>query len=83
MGNLELTSTLKALTGQRARLQAELTKLDKAITVLRDLSSTRPGMNGRARKQVKRTLSAAARRKIAAAQRLRWAKVRQAKAAKN
>lgn len=83
MGNLELTGTLKALTGQRAKLQGELAKLDKAIAVLRELSSARPGLNGRAKRQGKRTLSAAARRKIAAAQRLRWAKVRQAKAAKN
>jgi hypothetical protein len=62
------------LKGQRAEVQQELTKLDKAIAVLSELAGTNstPNHNGN-----RRTMSAAARRKIAKAQKLRWAKVRQ------
>ena len=73
MGNLELAGTVKMLQGQRAQVQKELTKLDKAIAVLRELSGTNsaPTQNGK-----RRTMSAAARRKIGKAQKARWAKVR-------
>lgn len=79
MGNLELASTVKMLQGQRAQVQKELVKLDKAIAVLRELNGTiaTPSPKGK-----KRTLSAAARRKIGKAQKARWAKVRQAQKAK-
>jgi hypothetical protein len=77
MGNLELAGTLKTLQGERAETQKKLTKLDKAIAVLRELNGTNstPSPNGR-----KRTLSAAARRKIAKAQRARWAKLKEKRA---
>jgi hypothetical protein len=73
MGTLELTGTVKMLEGERAKAQKELAKLDRAIAVLRELSGTNsaPSTNGK-----RRTLSAAARRKIAKAQKARWAKVR-------
>jgi hypothetical protein len=79
MGNLELASTVKMLQGQRAQTQKELAKLDKAIAVLRELAGTNstPSQNGK-----RHTMSAAARRKIAKAQKARWAKVRQAQKAK-
>ena len=79
MGNLELAGTVKMLQGQRAQVQKELTKLDKAIAVLRELSGTNstPSPNGK-----RHTMSAAARSKIAKAQKARWAKVRQAQKAK-
>jgi len=79
MGNIELAGTVKMLQGQRVQVQKELAKLDKAIAVLRDLSGTNstPTQNGK-----RRTLSAAARRKIAKAQKARWAKVKQQRAAK-
>jgi hypothetical protein len=79
MGNLELSSTVKMLEGQRAQTQKELAKLDKAIAVLRELNGTdsTPSQDGK-----KHTLSAAARRKIGEAQKARWAKVRQAQKAK-
>ena len=80
MSNIELGGTLKVLRGERANVQSELAKLDKAITVLEDL--TRVGSvttNGRGHK---RTLSVAARNKIAKAQKLRWAKVRRERTAK-
>jgi hypothetical protein len=80
MTSIELSGTLKALKGQRANVQSELAKLDKAITVLQDLTTTSTiTTNGLGRK---RTLSVAARNKIAKAQRARWAKVRREKAAK-
>jgi hypothetical protein len=64
MANLELASTVKMLEGQRVQVQKELVKLDKAIAVLRELNGTStPSPNGK-----KRTLSAAARRKIGKAQ---------------
>ena len=40
MGNLELAGTVKMLQGQRAQVQKELAKLDKAIAVLRELNGT-------------------------------------------
>ena len=79
MANLELAGTVKMLQGHRAEVQKELAKLDKAIAVLRELSGTTstPSPNGK-----KHTMSAAARRNIAKAQKARWAKVRQAQKAK-
>ena len=80
MASFELANTVKALIGERARVQKELSKLDKAITVLGELSVTNTiTSNGRGHK---RTLSVAARNKIAKAQKLRWAKVRREQRAK-
>jgi hypothetical protein len=80
MGNLDLTATIKMLQSQRAQAQKEVAKLDKVIAVLGELSGTEltPSTNGK-----KRTISLAARRKMAAAQKARWAKVRQAQKAKS
>jgi len=55
----------------RARTARELEQLDRAIAALDGLG-TRKGMRFAGRKR--RTMSAAARRRIAAAQRARWAK---------
>ena len=75
MASIDLGGILKALKGERARMHQDIAKLDKAITVLEGLSETNAtSPNGHV---VKRTLSAAARRKIGKAQKLRWAKVRQ------
>jgi hypothetical protein len=54
-------------------------KLDKAIAVLRELSGTNstPSPNGK-----RRTLTTAARKKIAKAQKARWAKFRKERAIK-
>ncbi len=60
-----------------AQLKTERAKLDKAITALSGVVRAQSGGGG----SRKRTLSVAARRKIAAAQRARWAKVRAKKAA--
>jgi hypothetical protein len=73
MASLDLTGTLKTLQGERARILQEVTKLDKAIDVIRELGGEAEAPNGFPKK---RTMSAAGRRKIAKAQKLRWAKVR-------
>ena len=75
MASIDLGGTVKALKGERVRVMGELAKLDKAITVLEGLFRTSaPTTNGHGRKH---TLSAAARRKIGKAQKLRWAKLKQ------
>ena len=75
MASIDLGGTVKVLKGERVRVVGELAKLDKAITVLEGLSRTSATTpNGHAGK---RTLSAAARRKIGKAQKLRWAKLKQ------
>jgi hypothetical protein len=75
MASIDLGGTVKALKGERARVHQDLAKLDKAITVLEGLFGTdTTSLNGHAGR---RTLSAAARRKIGKAQKLRWAKLKQ------
>jgi hypothetical protein len=66
-----LSNAIKNLRSERDRLASKLEKLDKAISVLGNLDSGR-GI-GRATTR-RRRLSAAARNRIARAQRLRWAK---------
>jgi hypothetical protein len=80
MASIDLGGTVKALKGERVRVMGELAKLDKAITVLEGLSQTSATTPNR--HAGKHTLSAAARRKIGKAQKLRWAKVKQQRAVK-
>jgi hypothetical protein len=80
MASIELGGTVKALKVERAKVQSELSKLDKAISVLEELSGTSAVTSNGNRH--KRTLSAAARNKIAKAQKVRWAKLRRERAAK-
>jgi hypothetical protein len=88
MSSIELEGTLKALKEERA-------KLDKAITVLEELTGTNTvTSNGQVRQlpapmdsptgrvSKRRKMSKEGREKIAKAQKLRWAKVRQAQKAK-
>jgi hypothetical protein len=70
MSNLKgLVSLVSQLRKERANLVNDLGHVDAALLVLGNL-------NGATHAEPRRTLSASARRKIAAAQRLRWAKVR-------
>ena len=62
------------LSGIIKQLEDERSRIDRAIEALRGVNSPRES-SGRP----KRTLSAAARRRIAAAQRARWAKIRAGK----
>lgn len=60
-----------------AQLKAERSKLDRAIAALSDVVGGKAGGGG----GVKRILSAAARKRIADAQRARWAKFKAKRAA--
>ena len=77
MANLRgLESVVSQLRVERTSLLDQLRHVDAALSVLGKLN------NGRSyTKPRRRRLSVAARRKIAAAQRARWAKVRQMKKA--
>jgi hypothetical protein len=70
-----IADTVKELEQERSRLAGEVRKLDKAIAVLRKLGGSPFGAQKTAKKR--RPMSAAARRKIGAAQRARWAKWKQ------
>ncbi len=71
--------TIKQLVAQletrKAKAAAEIAKLNEAIGALRQLG----GRGAAAAPRKHRKMSAAARRRIAAAQRARWAKYRAAK----
>jgi len=70
---VNLSSLLTNLRKERVRSAREVQRLDKAIAVLRKLVGRKRAGKMRGPKP-RRTLSAAARRRIAAAQRARWAK---------
>ena len=76
---LNLSKVVGQLTQEREQTQAKLVQLDTALEVLRAVGTSRPGANGRRRRSVKRrSMSAAAKKRVAAAQRARWAKWRAA-----
>jgi hypothetical protein len=68
-----LTNALQELREERKQAQAHVEKLDQAISVIESL-----GGSGTFRKtnQPKRIISAASRRKMAQAQKARWAKAK-------
>jgi hypothetical protein len=75
MANLE--KAVLALVAEQRSLQGKLSRVEAAISALREVSH-----NGRAGAvRPKRILSLAARRRIAAAQRARWAKYKAQKKA--
>jgi hypothetical protein len=67
-----IAETVKALAQERSRMAGHVRRLDDAISVLRKLNGGSLSVVGKSAK--KRTMSDAGRRKIAAAQRARWAK---------
>ncbi len=71
MGNL--SSALQQLRAERKQAQSHVEKLDQAISVIESLNGF--GTFG-ATNQPGRIISAASRRKMARAQRARWAKAR-------
>ena len=76
-----LANVVQQLKVERDQAQRRLEQLDQALQALGGLSGLRrSGSRGRIRKR--RTMSAAARRRIAAAQRARWAKWRATKRGK-
>ena len=71
MAKTLIQNVVKQLKRERTRLQTELHRVSAALTAFGNAYlSDRPG------KTKRRTMSAAGRRRIAAAQRARWAKVR-------
>jgi hypothetical protein len=75
MPNLE--KVVRSLMSEQKTLQSKLSQVEAAISALRGMSR-----NGRSvGVRPKRVLSIAARRRIAAAQRARWAKYKQQKKA--
>lgn len=76
-----LGQMLEELKAKRNSTKKELTQLDEAIRVLRKLGGSGSTVSQSKAPKKRRTMSASARRKIAAAQRARWAKVRKQKAA--
>ena len=68
MGNL--TNALQELRAERKQAQLQVEKLDQAISVIESLNGS--GTLGKS-DQPTRVISAASRRKMAQAQRARWA----------
>jgi len=72
-----LTGILQELEATRGKLQRELSSIESAIAALQRGNGGRAV--GRSAIRPQRFMSVAARRRIAAAQRLRWAKWKAAK----
>jgi hypothetical protein len=72
MAKTLIQNVVQQLERERSRLQTELHRVSAALTAFGNayLSGGKPA------KKKRRTISAAGRRRIAAAQRARWAKVR-------
>jgi hypothetical protein len=68
-----LTDALQQLRQERGRAQAEVEKLDEAISVIESLNGSRVSGKGT---RATRIVSAASRRKMAQAQKARWARHR-------
>jgi hypothetical protein len=66
-----LTNALQELRAERSRMQLHLEKLDQAISVIESLNGSGTSSNAT---QPKRIISAASRRKMALAQKERWAR---------
>jgi hypothetical protein len=73
-----VVSVIAGLKVERENLKRQLDKLDEALTVLGGLNGAASGSTSNGGRP-RRTMSMAARRRIAAAQRARWAKVRASK----
>jgi hypothetical protein len=67
-----LNNALQELRAERSRAQLHVEKLDQAISVIESLNGS--GTSGSAT-QPKRIITAASRRKMALAQKARWARV--------
>jgi hypothetical protein len=70
-----LNAALSQLREQKKRTQGEIDRLDQAIRVLESLGKGN-GRSGMGLMRARPRISAAGRRRIALAQKARWAKVR-------
>lgn len=78
-----LASVVRQLKVERDQVQRRLEQFDQALQALDGLSGLpRSGNRGLSVVRTRKTISAAARRRIAAAQRARWAKWRAGKRGK-
>jgi len=77
-----LSNIVSQLRAQRKKAEGELSRLDAAISALKGLGTNGLGKVQSASARPRRMMSVAARRKIAAAQKARWAawKAKQKKA---
>ena len=81
MAKTLIQTVVKQLNQERARLEGELHRVTAALTTFGKVfmaGGKQPGRRA-AVAQKKRVLSVAGRKRIAAAQRARWAKIRAAK----
>ena len=76
----DIREALKLLQSTRDRAKHELTQLDEAIRTLQELAVRNPRPQTLLARKPRRRMSAAARKKIGAAQKARWAKARRQKA---
>jgi hypothetical protein len=74
-----LGGIVRELQAQRDRAQKEVERLNAALTALGNLGSGNRRSNRVLAARKRKPMSAAARRKIAAAQRARWAKWKKSK----
>lgn len=72
-----LTNVLQQLREERRQAESQIHKLDSAISVLQDLNGRTGSTPARVGARRGRVVSAAARQRMAAAQRARWARERQ------
>ena len=73
-----LSSVVAQLRNERTQVQGQLERLDQAISLLGNLSN-----GSRSTRGGRRNMSASARKRIAAAQKARWAKWHQQQGQKN
>jgi hypothetical protein len=69
-----MANVVQQLRKERDQAQRKVEQLDEALKVLGSLGASLGRTGGGKRSGKKRTMSAAARKRIAAAQRARWAK---------
>ena len=69
---------LAVIRREERRLEKQRRKIERELDALRGAMKALGRHGGRGKKRGRRKMSAAARARIAKAQRLRWAKVRQA-----
>jgi hypothetical protein len=81
MAKTLVETVVQQLQQERSRLEKELYRISAALTTFGKVFM-QGGKPGRASTRKRRTISAAGRKRIAAAQKARWAKVRAAKAGK-
>ncbi|HVB35193.1 MAG TPA: hypothetical protein VNJ52_12585 [Patescibacteria group bacterium] len=76
-----LAQMIQELRAERSHMVKEVRRLDRAIVAVGKLLVSSSALAGGKKPKVRRRLSAAARKRIADAQRARWAKLKKQKLA--